>query len=41
MASDGTLLAGCEDFGPVVLFRSMFLKSWNGTLAKIRELRRG
>ena len=28
-----------EDFGPVVLFRSMFLKSWNGTLAKIRELR--
>jgi transaldolase len=29
-----------EDFGPVVLFRSMFLKSWNGALAKIRELRR-
>ena len=28
-----------EEFGPVVLFRSMFLKSWNGTLAKIRELR--
>jgi len=28
-----------EDFGPVVLFRSMFLKSWNGALAKIRELR--
>jgi transaldolase len=27
-----------EEFGPVVLFRSMFLKSWNGTLAKIREL---
>jgi transaldolase len=28
-----------EGFGPVVLFRSMFLKSWNGTLAKIRQLR--
>lgn len=28
-----------EEFGPVVLFRSMFLKSWNGTLARIRELR--
>ncbi|TFG85978.1 MAG: hypothetical protein E4H17_04555 [Gemmatimonadales bacterium] len=28
-----------EEFGPVVLFRSMFLKSWNGTLAKIREIR--
>lgn len=28
-----------EDFGPVVLFRSMFLKSWNGVLARIRELR--
>ena len=29
-----------EDFGPVVLFRSMFLKSWNQALGKIRELRR-
>jgi len=28
-----------EEFGPVELFRSMFLKSWNGTLAQIRELR--
>lgn len=28
-----------EEFGPVVLFRSMFLKSWHGTLAAIRELR--
>ncbi len=30
-----------EEFGPVELFRSMFLKSWNGTLARIRELRAG
>ena len=35
----GLGVAEYEDFGPVVLFRSMFLKSWNGTLAKIRELR--
>jgi transaldolase len=37
----GLGVAEYEDFGPVVLFRSMFLKSWNGTLAKIRELRGG
>jgi len=28
-----------EEVGPVVRFRSMFLKSWNGTLAEIRKLR--
>ena len=30
-----------ESFGPVELFRSMFLKSWNATLEKIKELRKG
>lgn len=28
-----------EDFGPVVLFRSMFLKSWNSVLSEIRRMR--
>ena len=28
-----------EDFGPVVLFRSMFLTSWNGVLGKISQIR--
>lgn len=28
-----------EDFGPVVLFRSMFLKSWNSVLEESRKLR--
>ncbi len=28
-----------EEFGPVVLFRSMFLKSWNAVLDEIRSMR--
>lgn len=30
-----------EDFGPVVLFRSMFLKSWNSVLERIAKARGG
>lgn len=35
----GLKVSEYEEFGPVELFRSMFLKSWNSVLQEIRKLR--